>query len=349
VLCILVLWLTGIPISIADQTKPIKSGVPPGASHPLEAEIRETSPSNSPPTQPNIPPRPWWIGDLITLLGIVVGVIIVIYQLGRQHKSELKLQRENYREHLRLNIYQQFSKLLDAAIHKNIDSHLYASMIPMHVHTYCDVIKKGFSHSPLEDRAAELSKLHHESLKAATELIFMVERHQIVDPRLDIFRTAIGVAHHDMMETFRPLFSFLLEILPGEISRPDGSHTLINVITPSDYQVNELERLVNAYKTASFDMECYFYDLNVELQNTLLCNLFPNKVPRRKPLDPRFKVISTEPNEMKRLQKYFEEETDWGKMKKKTEQDVLSELDRPKPDSSANSGTEREQRDVVEK
>ena len=90
-LCVLMLYLTGIPISIADQTKPIKSGVPSGASHSLEAKILGTSPSNSPPTQSNIPQRPWWIGDLITLLGIVVGVIIVIYQIGKQHKSELKL------------------------------------------------------------------------------------------------------------------------------------------------------------------------------------------------------------------------------------------------------------------
>jgi hypothetical protein len=157
----------------------------------------------------------------------------------------------------------------------------------------------------------------------------MIERYQIVDPRINIFRTAIAVAHHDMMETFRPLFSFLLRILPDDIPRPDGSYVLVNVISPSDEQVNELKILVDAYKAASDDMGCYLCDLNVELQNTLLSNLFPQKVPRRKPLDPRFKVISTEPDEIEKLQKYFDEETDWGKKKKQTEQSVVSQL---KPD-----------------
>jgi len=269
------------------------------------------------------------VGDLITLLGILVGVIIVIYRLGRQHWNEIKLQRENYREQLRLKIYQQFSKPLNVAIHKNIDSSLYAFHIPMNVQIYRMQIKDGFSHSPLRDRALELSKLHYETLKAITALTFMIERYQIVDPRINIFRTAIGVAHHDMLETFNPLFSFLLRILPNEIPQPDGSHVLVNVINPSDQQVNELKMLVDAYKAASDDIGGYLYDLNVELQNTLLSNLFPQKIPCRKPLDPRIKVISTEPNEIERLQKYFEEETDWGKKKKQIEQGVVSQL---KPD-----------------
>jgi hypothetical protein len=308
---------------VADQVKPTASGVEPGSGHSLESEIRNTSPA---PTQSNTSPRPWWVGDLITLLGILIGVLIVIYQLGRQHKNELKLQRENYREQLRLNIYQNLSRVMDAAVRKQIDSNLYASMILAHVQTYCEMIKKGFSHSPLKDRAAELSQLHNELLKAAVEVVFLIERNQIVDPRLNIFRIAISAAQYDMTETFRPLFSFLLEILPDETPGPDGSNIIVNVVTPSDHQVNELEKLVKAYTAANFDMGCYLCDLSVELQNALLSDLFPYKVPRRKPLDPKFKVISTEQDEIEKLQKYFEEETDWGRKKKQTEQDVLSQL-----------------------
>ena len=64
----------------------------------------------------------------------------------------------------------------------------------------------------------------------------------------------------------------------------------------------------------------------VELQNTLLSNLFPNKVPRRKPLDPKHLIISTEPSEIERLQRHSKEDTDWGKKKKQTEQDFLARL-----------------------
>lgn len=324
--CVPILCVARIPINVADQVNLTESTVAPRSAHSLNQEISNTSISKSAPTQSNTSLRPWWIGDLITLLGILVGIVIVIYQLGRQHRNELKLQRENYGEQLRLSIYQQFSRIMDAAVHKQIDSYLYASRILIHVQTYCDAVKKGGSHSPLKDRTEELSKLHYDLLKTVVEVIFLIERNQIVDPRLNIFRIAISAAHHDMMETFRPLFLFLLKILPYEISRPDGSNIIVNVINPSDDQINELERLLAAYTAANFDMGCYLHDLSVELQNTLLSNLFPNKVPRRKPLDPKFKVISTEQDEIERLQKYFEEETDWGKTKKRTEQDVLSQL-----------------------
>ena len=129
-----------------------------------------------------------------------------------------------------------------------------------------------------------------------------------------------------MSEAFRPLFSFLLKILPDEIPGPDGSNIIVNVVTPSDHQVKELEKLVEPYTAANFDMGCYLHDLSVELQNTLLSNLFSYKVPRRKPLDPKFKVISTEQNEIEKLQQYFEKETDWGKKNKQTEQNLLSQL-----------------------
>jgi hypothetical protein len=154
----------------------------------------------------------------------------------------------------------------------------------------------------------------------------LIERYQIVDPRLSIFITAFNVAHHDMMESFTPLFSFLFKILPVEVLRPDGSFELLNIVNPSDGQVHKLEMLVEAYSEASGDMGSYLYDLNVELQNTLLGGLFLNKAPRRIPIDLKYNVISTEPDEMERLRKYFEDETDWGKNKKQTEQDVFSKI-----------------------
>jgi hypothetical protein len=84
------LCLARIPTNVADQTKPTESIVSPSSAHWLQAEKRETSPSNNPPAQSSTSSRPWWVGDLITLFGILVGAIIVIYQLGRQHRSHCK-------------------------------------------------------------------------------------------------------------------------------------------------------------------------------------------------------------------------------------------------------------------
>jgi hypothetical protein len=263
---------------------------------------------------------------LITVIGIIVGVVIVVFQLGRQHRNELKLQKENIRDQLRINLYQDFLKLLAAAVEKHVSSHMYAFSMPMHVQIYHDQISKGFPTSPLSYRAMEFSNRHHATLNAVIELVFLIERYYIVDPRLDIFKTAISVAHHDMLKTFSPLFTFLLDILPAELPLPNGSCNLVNVINTSDEQVCELKRLMKEYISASDDMGSYLHDLNVEIQNTLLSNIFPNKAPHRVPLDPKLKVISTDPIESKKLMKYFKEETDWGKEYKETIQNVQKEL-----------------------
>ena len=325
-LCMPIFCLASSPVNLSDQAKSNELKDVPSSTNLMAEKISKSPNPNKSSTSSNYNLRPWWLGDLLNIFGIIIGILIVVYQLGKQRRNELTVQKENHREQFRIQIYQEFSKLLGIAVEKNIHSKMYAFHIPMNVHNYRDQNKKSFSPAPLRDRAMELSKRHFDSLNAAIELVFLIERYQIVDPKLDIFRTAIDVAHYDMRETFEPLFPFLLEILPNEIPLPNGSYGLVNVISPSDEQVSELEKFVNAYVAASDDLGSYLYDLNVELQNTLLIGLFLNKAPRRVPLDPKFKVISTEPNEMENLRKYFEEETNWGKNRRQTEQDVLSTL-----------------------
>jgi hypothetical protein len=270
--------------------------------------------------------RPWWIGDLITVFGIISGVVIVIIQLGRQHKNELRLQKENYREQLRIQIYQEFSKAIGLANEKEIKSRIYVLNMPSRIDMYRNQIKNDVEKFPLSYRAIEFFNQHFETINAVNDLVNLIERYYIVDPRLNIFKTAFSVTQHDMLEAFMKLHHLLIHILPLEIPLPDGSHKLVNVINPTNEQFGELTRLINMYTTASFDLGSYLYDLNVEIQNALLSNLFPNKAPRRVPLDPKMKVVSIDPSESDLLLKYFEEETNWGKTKNDTLKDVIDEL-----------------------
>ena len=325
-LCMPIFCWAGSPVSLSDQAKSNELKDVPSSTNLMAEKISKSPNPNKSSTPSNYNLRPWWLGDLLNIFGIIIGILIVVYQLGKQRRNELTVQKENHREQFRIQIYQEFSKLLGIAVEKNSHSKMYAFNLPMHVHNYRDQNKKGFSPAPLRERVMEFNKRHFDSLRSDNDLISLIERYQIVDPKLDIFLTAISVAHYDMTETFNALFPFLFEILPHEIPLPNGSYHLVNVISPSDEQVSELEKFIDAYVAASDETGCYLYDLNVELQNTLLIGLFPNKAPRRVPLDPKFKVISTEPNEMENLRKYFEEETDWGKNNRQTELDVLSTL-----------------------
>lgn len=270
-----------------------------------------------------------WLSYLITFLSIVVGAVMILYQLGRQHKNELALQKENFREKLRLKIYQEFSTVLQKASKNAINAGMYAFHIPISLKNYLYQLNIGLSPAPIRQRVIEFSKLHNRSEQGVIKLIRLFEKYEVISPELNIFKLALNVASHDMREANTQLHTLLLQILPMDIALPNGTHQVMNVIRPTDAQLQQLEKFVSKYKKAEDDLCGYLYDLNVELQNIFLSKLFNNKVQRRQPLDPQIKVISTEPSEVQKLHKYFEEETDWGRRKRQAEQAVMKRLNNP--------------------
>ena len=266
--------------------------------------------------------RPWWLGDLITIIGIFGGAAMIVWQLSRQHNNELKIQKENYRERLRLQIYQEFSKDLTNANASTIEAGMYAFLIPTNIKNYIGQNNLGINPTPVKSRAIEFSNKNNAASDSIVKLIMLFEKYEIVSPELDIFKLAVNVASYDMQEAFQPLYSFLLQILPMDIVDAAGNPRVANVRVPTSKQISNLEDLVKAYKDAEDQLGCYLYDLNIELQKIFLSRLFKHKLRSRQPIDPNFKVVTTDPEEMQILREYFEEETAWGKNKNKVDREV---------------------------
>jgi hypothetical protein len=70
--------------------------------------------------------RPWWIGDLLTVISILAGVGLIVFQLNKQHQNDIKSQKENSRDQLRLEVYEEFSKHLSEANSKTSNAGMYA-------------------------------------------------------------------------------------------------------------------------------------------------------------------------------------------------------------------------------
>ncbi len=273
--------------------------------------------------------RPWWVGDLLTVISIFVGAALIIFQLNRQHKNDIETQKENNRDQLRLEIYQEFSECLDNANNKTSDAGMFAFLLTSNIYNYAHQINLGINTPPLKYRANEFSDLHYSSNTSILRLIKLIEKYEIVSPELEIFKIALNVASHDITEAFMPLFQFLLRILPMNITDAHGNNQITNVITPTQDQMDELQRLVNNYKDGHDDLGGYLYDLNLELQILFLSRLFENKVKIREPIDPNIKVVSTDPVEIVKLKRYFEEETPWGINKNEVEEQVRNEFENP--------------------
>jgi hypothetical protein len=231
--------------------------------------------------------NPVLIGHGLTIFGLICGAIGIAWQLARQHRSTLQLQRENAREKLKLQIYETLVQKMRRLSHAKSTVAVYADMIPFNVEIL----------PPPTERAAEFSRLHYEWNGALVELIEEFEAWSIAFPGLQVFQDALNSAHHDAVEAYTPLFSYLLRGLP-------------------------LDPPVESYKRAMDDVGSYIHDLTIEAQNVLLAGLFESRVPRRQPLDPRYKVITTEPDKAAELLRYFNSETSWGKAKAVAEAQV---------------------------
>jgi len=78
-------------------------------NHTIE-EIKET-----PNGQIRAEPKTFDYGFLTNLFAILVSASLIIWQINRQHKNNIKLQRENNREKLKLELYTEYRKTISEA------------------------------------------------------------------------------------------------------------------------------------------------------------------------------------------------------------------------------------------
>lgn len=255
------------------------------------------------------------IGHGLTLIGIIVGVVIVAWQQGRQHRSSLKLQRDNAREELKLKIYEILNERVKQLGHCIMSASTYAFMIPLSIKSYQRQLTYGIAVPQPKERALELNSLHNEAVASLIRVLEEFEAWSIAFPGFKLFQAALNSANHDAREAFNQLFPSLLRSLPvdpPDDAPPNMPRPLAGPII-DEKQLQDLEVLIGKYKKTMDVMVSYVIDLRVEAQNNLLSGLFEHRVSGREPLDPTMKVISTSPEKANELMKYFKEETAWGK------------------------------------
>jgi len=156
---------------------------------------------------------------------------------------------------------------------------------------------------------------------ASIALIRVIERWEIIDPRMKVFQTAINVAMHDVSDAFHHnYFPRVMTLLP--IDLPQGG--IIPWQPPAQPELDRLEELETALSNACGTFGCYADDFLREMQRALLGDLFESEPETRKPLDPTCKVIRLEDYEA--LQQYFNTETAWGRVKARAEANALSKV-----------------------
>ena len=273
---------------------------------------------------------------LIYLFGIFVSAFLIIWQIDRQHKNNFKLQRGNNREKLRLEIYKDYRKTISRASNKIVSASTNAIIIVTHFNIFVNQVSRGIPHMPISNREPAFHEVHFAAINSITDLIIILEEYEIINPNLEIFRIAFSYASHCMSEAFKPFHLVLLEFLPYDVPLQDQSRLGTDVIipkVPSKEDLKKISETAQPYIDAAMEAGCYVSDLAKEAQNIFIGSLFPHRLPPRKPIDPRHVVISTVPQEVAKLKKYFFEETEWGKNKKRVEEKIRKAVKKNNPNT----------------
>lgn len=244
-----------------------------------------------------------WATVGITTIGMVVSVGVVLYQLGKQHKGSLKLQRSNAREALRLRVYELLGEKARSFSDADSEAGSYARSFNRELESATWAAQIGLPRETSKLRAQELSKLHYEASSALVELMVTIENWEIAFPAAELFRVAFSSANHDVEDAFHSLFQEAIRLLPVDML--DG--TTVSQSLPSAEKLAEFKALVVAYVEARSTLRSYTHDLVVEAQNLLLSKLFKRRVKIREPIDPAYKVVTAA--DMEALMAYFKTET----------------------------------------
>ncbi len=248
-----------------------------------------------------------WVGYALTAVGMIISVGVVLYQLGKQHKSSLKLQRSNAKEELKLRVYEAISEKALAFAEAELEAGSYARSITHELESHVHASSTGFEPSITELRADRLSQLHYIASSALTDLIVAIENWEIAFPAAELFRVALSSANHDVEETFHSLFQNALPLLPTDL----GEKGLHVPPLPATKKLEELKEKSKTYSEARTTLRTYTHDLTVEAQNLLLSKLFKRRVNIRRPIDPSYKVVTASDTDA--LMHYFQTETTGGR------------------------------------
>ena len=260
------------------------------------------------------------VAALTTVGTATVGAYLVVWQIGKQARNAIQQNRHNEALKLKLEVYKNITEICRDASVAETRLSSYVRQFEIDVALFRQMHSDGLSWSIPKARASTFLEKKRNLDEKTIELISITEKWQIIDPRIAIFRTAVNVAVHDIQTAFNEYFQVAMRIMPAELTAQPQQGSLFPWHPPNDQSAERLKRLGENLQQALMDLSSYIYDIEVEMQNLLLGELFENKVPARKPIDATLTVLRIDKYE--ELTAYFENETAWGRNKARTESEV---------------------------
>jgi len=233
---------------------------------------------------------------LAQLITIIAGFGGIIYQLQVQKAQNIK----NHEQSLKIQVFKEISERIEDSSPEGVATtlNLLVGKLQANINQQ---IEKGVKYQPppfkIEDIQLDFSVIHSRLCKVCNSL----ERHEIISEHIYLFKRLLDYKRQELAEIYLRLVTFLVYVLPSDKGIKDPSQCYM----PSDEDLTKLKEVVTEFHYISSCITAYLYDIQIELQNTFLYDLFNRKVPLREPLDINEIVLTSENEEKLKKAKLF--------------------------------------------
>jgi hypothetical protein len=260
--------------------------------------------------------KPPIITGAFTILAAMGGALVVLWQLRRQAANTIDANRKNEAIKLKKEVYEELVEVCRDGTDAGSKLYHYVQRFALDVgllrHVYTDKEKLPPELVP-KQRYKVMRDIENDLAVKVARLIRAVQRWEIVNPKLDLFKYALNNGVFDIQAATKQYHLQTMAILPfADVGPLNMTFNL-----PDEEGMAILFEQTDNVCRAVARVQQWIADMQVELQNELLGELFSNKVTTRNDPDPTdeelapFKVLRLDRRD--ELVSYFENDTEWGR------------------------------------
>lgn len=235
---------------------------------------------------------------IVQLAGFVVAIATVFYQMHAQRN----LQREKHRQELQVSTYEKIAEQM---------SFVSPVGVAMTFQIFYEALENAVAkknetgtYVPPPFDPKELDNDFKKSSMGLWEIASSIQAYEIVAPNIPLFRKALVIKLRQLGGAYLPLVQALPYLLISEKGITDPEKLMI----PDEQEFRTLQAKVDKFHEIAYDVTSFLYDIQVEMQNSLLGTLFHRKVPVRTPENKSYIVLTSEDYEMlERIERFVKE------------------------------------------
>lgn len=217
-----------------------------------------------------------FVNNVSVFLGWIVALFIAWIHLQKTRRDNRNEKIYELTKTLKIDAFREINRALRDFSQKLTHISTWYGFLPgklkLHIENQ-DIFKFNRTDKDVES-IAHTAELHGGS----AEFILAIESNEIAVIEFDHLRKFIQQQVENLNNLLRTFEEYFRKVDETTLKTIDG--------------YNNLKEQCDGVREQIINVQCYLHDYRIELMNVILGDVFPSKVPRRKPRDPRYKTLT---------------------------------------------------------